>query len=807
MQAVKSLAGLERPVSDYVPYSHHVTPTIIATRNAEYLSVWRLGGRTFEGKSIEAQMLWVDDLNNTLRTLANKGIAFWSHVVRRRVELVEASTSFTSGFCRRFDERYRATFENSLTNELYLTVLVQPSTDPTLRIMAKFERRTAEALAAWQATAIDTLDDLNRSLAGSLHRYDPELLGTYEHNGFVFSAAAEALGLLLNGEHHRVPLLPDHLWSYLPRVRPLFSRWGEIGELRGTRKTKRFGLLELYKYPEESRPGHLNELLESPFEFVLTQSFSLAMKGEARERLKRHAQLMTDTGDDAVSQVDDLKLALDDLMSDRLVMGEHHATLCVWGDSAEAVRKHLAAASARLESVSVIPTLVDTALEAAWWAQLPGNWRWRPRPAMITSLNFLCFSSFHNYLSGKATGNPWGPAVMPLKTAGGVPYYVSFHGSLEEVDDTGQRRLGNTMVVGKSGTGKTALLAAMLTMAQKFQPTMAVFDKDRGLQKWILALGGRYFPLTLGKPTGWNPFVLADTPSHRAFLRQLIEHLATRTGEPLSSRQYDEVAQAVDQLMEYIDRPLRRLSTLRQFLPNPALTDDVVTGPTSVSDRLKRWCEGGEYGWILDNVTDGLDLEQTQIFGFDTTEFLELDAIRSVVNMYLLYRTERMIDGRRFIYVFDECQHPLKDHYFQDLAQNKSRTIRKQNGVFIFATQEPSAILSNPVGSSLTQQTATAFYLPNPDGKRTEYVEGFGLSDAEFETMRGFGEFSRKMLVKQGQNATVAQLDLHGFEELHIFSGAADQAQLVEFVMAEVGNDPDVWVPAYLERISAEESA
>lgn len=180
MQALRHVAGLERPAADYIPYSHHVTPSIIATRTAEYLSVWRLGGRTFEGRSVHDKIRWIEDLNNTLRSQGSKGVSLWTHVVRRHVSLVEHATPFENPFCRGFDERYRATFDRALTNELYLTVLVQPPSDPTLRLLSRFERKTPESVAAWQTTAIDTLSDINRNLSGALHRYDPELLTTYE---------------------------------------------------------------------------------------------------------------------------------------------------------------------------------------------------------------------------------------------------------------------------------------------------------------------------------------------------------------------------------------------------------------------------------------------------------------------------------------------------------------------------------------------------------------------------------------------------------------------------------------------------
>ncbi len=44
----------------------------------------------------------------------------------------------------------------------------------------------------------------------------------------------------------------------------------------------------------------------------------------------------------------------------------------------------------------------DLALEAAFWAQLPGNMPLRPRKAPVTSRNFAAMAAFHNYPAGRA---------------------------------------------------------------------------------------------------------------------------------------------------------------------------------------------------------------------------------------------------------------------------------------------------------------------------------------------------------------------------------------------------------------------
>src|SRR3546814_981693 len=126
--------------------------------------------------------------------------------------------------------------------------------------------------------------------------------------------------------------------------------------------------------------------------------------------------------------------------------------------------------------------------------------------------------------------------------------------------------------------------------------------------------------------------------------------------------------------------------------------------------------------------------------------------------MYLRHRVNALHNGQRIINLFDECQHPLKDAHFQESMQDASRTIRKKNGVLAFATQEPGAITENPVGPSLVQPPATLILLHNPKARTPDYIAGFGLTAAEFDLLRGLGEASRKCLVPQGANVTVAQL-------------------------------------------------
>lgn len=798
-----SSLGPERLSARYLPYSHHVTNQIVACDNLEYLAVIRVAGRSPDAHSPQERLEWIEALHNVLRGLALGTLGLYSHIVRRRITEYPES-QFAQPFAAQFDRAYRATFDADglMVNDLYLSVLVHPVADPVMGTFASLEKADPGRLAQWQAESIERLQNLLRAMTAALSRYDPTVLGIVDRRGYAFSETAEFLGLLCNGYHHPVPITRDRLGASLCMARPVFSRYGELGELRRVTGSRLFGMIELRDYPEQTRPGHLDVLLDQPYEFVLTQSWGSFTGAASKGLVRRHRKLLADSNDAAHSQLDQLDQAMDDLTSGRLGLGDHHASLLLFGHDANAVRQGMSNIISTLAEVALVAKPLERALEAGFWAQLPGNWSWRPRPVPITSYNLLCLSSLHNQMTGKPAGNPWGPAVTMLKTRTGSPFFFNFHASTDDVDELGKRRPGNTMLIGMTGTGKTVLQGMLLAQAQKFNATCVVWDKDQGMQVLIMALGGRYFKLRLGENTGWNPFQMPATKGNVAFMRRLVVYLAELRGEPLGTVQRNEVARAVEEMTLGIELHHRSLSMLTTLLPNPYGD----THAASVHTRLLPWCQGGEYGWVFDNPRDALSLDTSAsdaaILGFDLTELLDDGDVRGAATLYLRHRINALHDGRRMINLFDECQHPLKDAHFQEDMQDASRTIRKKNGVLAFATQEPGAILTNPVGPSLIQQAATLIFLPNPQAKARDYIEGFGLTPAEFALIRQMGEASRQFVIKQGGNVTVASLDLSGCEdELLVFSGSPDMAELAEQAIAQVGTHPSDWLPVYLDAV------
>jgi type IV secretion system protein VirB4 len=437
----------------------------------------------------------------------------------------------------------------------------------------------------------------------------------------------------------------------------------------------------------------------------------------------------------------------------------------------------------------------DLALESAFWAQLPGNFSHRPRKAPITSRNFAALSAFHNFPTGRVTGNHWGDALALLITSARSPYYFSLHASDPLDSDGGSRKdTGHTFICGPTGSGKTVFIGFMVCMLARQEVTQVLFDKDKGLEILVRALDGEYLPLYNGLPTGFNPLQLPDTPSNVAFLKGWLHTLARGT-TALSAREEADLDHALRGTLA-LNLQDRRLSRLVEF------TDP--TRPEGLHARLARWCHGtnGDYAWVFDNPTDSLAarISGRTVLGFDVTEFLDNEVVRAPITLYLFHVVRQLLDGRRFVCWGDEFSRLLADTAFEQFAKDGLKVWRKLNGVFCAATQSPSDALSSPISRTIIEQTATKIFFPNPDARAEDYVQGFALTEREFKLLKEQLEpGSRMFLIKQGHYSVVCELDLKGFDaELAVISGRTSEVERMHRLMREFGTQPATWLPQFM---------
>jgi type IV secretion system protein VirB4 len=764
-----------------LPYARHVTDQIVALDTGALMLCFRLEGASFETADVRDLNDWHSKLNGAWRNLASDHLAVWHHLVRRADDRYPEGRSH-SAFAADLDQAYRARIggERLFVNELYVTLVLHPgraAQDRAQAVATGLARRWSRRPDAGDDAEDDRvgiLADAGRDLAQYLGRYGPTPLGLIARNGLHFSEPMSLLRLVLTGADEPVPLVRGHLGSAIYTSRLIFGR--ESLEIREAADARYAGLFGIKEYPATTRPGLWDGLLSARFPLVCSQSFAFLSKTAARAVMERKQNQMTSARDRATSQIAGLDDALDDLMSNRFVMGDHQASLLVYGDTPRDLADHMSKARALLADSGLVVAREDLALEAAFWAQFPGNFRLRARPAAINSRNFAALAPFHTHPSGKAEGNHWGAAVALLKTSAGSPFHFNFH-----VGD-----LAHTFICGPSGSGKTVVQNFMLAQLEKFGAQQVFIDKDRGAEIFVRACGGTYLTLKTGESTGFAPFkALTYSPADRAFLAGLIRQIAAPPERPLSAQEDRAIEEAVAALAP-LPAQQRSLSALRALLGQ--------RDASGVGARLERWCKGGPLGWVLDNDADALSLD-ARFLGFDMTHFLDHAEVRTPIMMYLFHRLAVLVDGRRLVIDIDEFWKALGDEAFRGLARDGLKTYRKQNAFMVFGTQSPADVLRSEISHTILEQCATKVFLPNPHAQARDYVEGFGLTEREFHLVREeLSPERRQFLVKQGLNSVVVELNLDGLsDELAILSGRTETVDLLDRLRATHGDAYADW--------------
>jgi type IV secretion system protein VirB4 len=800
-------ARREQPAARHIPYTALVSPQVLKTEAGDYVQSFRLGGASFESADDSELNNWHERLNVTWRNLASPNVALWMHLIRRR-ESAPGVVGTGSGFADAVAVGYqkRLGHETLMVNELYLSLVYRPVVGAAPGLMARLLSRR-NLTDHEEAEALEACEKFSQQLLAALARYEPERLGVRARSGRTCSELLEFLGVLINGERQPIPLPQAPVREVLATTRVLFG--SEALEYRLPTDIRLAAMLGIKEYPTPTVVGMYDALLAAPFPFVLTQSFSFLTKAAGQGLMQRQYARMSNAGDFAVSQAEELVDALDALTANDFVMGDHHFTLQVLADGEEGGRAgssegrlkrlndHVALARTLLADAGMTVAREDLALEAAYWAQLPGNFAYRPRRAPVTSRNLAAMANFHNFPVGRATGNHWGDALALLISSARSPYYFSLHASDPNAPDGGSRKdTGHTLICGPTGSGKTVFIGFLVALLARAGVTQVLFDKDYGLEILVRALGGKYLPLRSGRPTGFNPLQLPETPENIEFLKMWLRALV-RGPVPLTVREEADLDQALRGTLA-LDPERRCLSRLIEF------TD--VTRSESVHARLARWCQGGDYAWVFDNPEDSLAgrLTEQALFGIDVTDFLGHELIRGPVSLYLFHCVRTLLDGRRFVCWADEFSRLLDDPAFEQFAKDGLKVWRKRNGVFCCATQSPSDAIRSAISRTIIEQTATKVFFPNPDADEVEYREGFGLSEREYALIKERLEpGSRQFLVKQGHTSVVCGLDLKGMDaELAVISGRSATVDRVRRLIEEIGSSPERWLPRFQQEIT-----
>lgn len=711
-------------------------------------------------------------------------LALWCTLQRKKIDFSQ-DYNFNTQFTKDFSSKYLQHFnsEDYFENIFHLAVVIKNSDIDA---------------------GIKEAEEQIATLMHSLQPYEPTLLTAYKNREDIcFSEIYEFFGSLINGNKQQIPLSEIDACQIIPDSSLHFGT--DVFSIRPPcGKTKYAQAYDLKDYGL-SKPKILNAILTLPFEFNFVQSLIYVNPYTMLSNIRKQLNNMKSANDQADEQHIELNIAQGKLVSGELMFGDYHAALIVFGDNAQQASVNGSRAySAFLNSGGYRFSKAGLSAPSTFFSQIPGSSE-RPRSSPKTTTNLATTFGIHNYSHGKKYGNPLGDgsAIMPLATVSNTIFNFNFHFSRDGEDNIGEKVAGHTLILGATGTGKTTTQCSLMAFTERFKPAMFIMDLDKGMEIFVRALGGTYFSLEAGIPTGLNPFQLPDTPANREFLYSLVGICGANENGKVTASEEKEIQLAVDTVLG-LDFENRNFSHLLQSIP-------VRSDENSLRVRLSKWCrsENGRFAWCLDNPKNLFNPEQYSIVGIDLTDILKINYQPTApVLAYLFHLREMMMkkiaeQNGILATIIEEFWYAARYPVLQEKMLKMLKADRKLGGWLILVSQSPEDAINCPIFAAIIQQTPTKIFLPNPDAEYVDSYERCGITRKEYDELMALPKESRTFLIKQSKQSAFAVLNLHGFDTLMPFlSGSSDTVELLHKIMDTYGEEPEHWYTPFCDAIS-----
>lgn len=773
-------------LADHLPWAALVAPGVVLNKDGAFLAGVAFRGPDLESATEDELMAVRARLNNALRRL---GAGWCLHVEAcRRPADPYAASDVPIAAAWLVDAERQAAFaraEPAFETDYRLALTWLPPADETRRLeralfdgLSQTGRDWRLALEAFQREAAAVLDLLADALPEARPLGDGELLS------WLHAAVS-------SGAH---PIDPAHTPAFLDASLADAPLTGGIAPRLGDQWLK---MVSVRSLPSATRPGLLDALSSLPFAYRWTARWIGLDKADAereivklrkrwfakrkgvgvllREAITKEEVPLLDT--DAAGKTEECDGALAALGADACAYGYLTLTVTILDADAGLAGERARAVEAALNAQGFVARVEDLNAVEAWLGSLPGEAYADVRRPLVSTLNLADLLPVSAVWAGPSR-DPClgGPPLAVARTTGATPFRLVLH-----VGD-----VGHAMVVGPTGSGKSALLSFLALQWFRYPDARVVFlDKGRSARAATLAAGGTWRALAPGEGFAMQPLARVDDPVERAWAAEWLLDAAAGAGHATGPRSREEVWSALGALA---DAP-REQRSLTVFC---ALLQDRGFAAALEPLTLK-----GPHGALLDGTEEPEDPSP-----FDTFELETLMATRSALAPALgalFHALERGFDGRPTLLVLDEAWLFLDDTGFAARIREWLKTLRKKRVAVVFATQSLDDVAASSIAASLIESCPTQVFLPNPralEPASAALYQAFGLNRRQLELV-AFATPKRAYYWRQPQGRRLFDLKLSGVALALCGAGSPEDQALIDQALARAG--PAGFARAFLQ--------
>lgn len=790
---------MESPAPNFIPYACHYDKHTILTKNGELLQTIKIVGFTYEA-------LGGDNLNlrETVRKAISENVkdanfSLYLNTIRKKKNL-DPAPKFKSFFSDQLHKKWvmRNQWDNKYINELHITIIHQGmplnvnALNAFYKISFTIDKKHSEKVLAQASKELNMVVD---SVLQSLASFGAERLElVYDEQMGYHSELLEFFGNIIHLDESPMPLPMTDLSKYLAKYKVAFGNDAlEVRKDKGKFFATVFSVKEYHELSTEA----IDKFLQLNQQFVITQTVNFMNPKQGIKYFRYQDYILKLSKDKEMREM----LGIDKIMKnvDRtsaVSVCESQVTVMVVADTLDKLESEVRKTQKALgKDIGLAIVREDLNLEHCFWSQLPGNFHYITRKAIIATQSVGGFASLHNFPAGSLTSK-WGNAITLLRTALGTPYFFNFH-----VQDN-----GHTIIVGNQDAGKATLVNFLLSEASKLTPNVFYLDNNHESEIYVRAMGGTYLSFDFDKTdlaAKFNPLLLSDNQENRDFLKYWFLFLADKYMDTENIDKFSKAAERAVAKLYTLPQEKRRLKNIAEFFVDAEFSAENKVMIT----KTKEWYGDGKYAHIFDNEKDSL-VYNNNIIGINMTPIYDRDLSESLpVMAYFLHFFKIYFLGTPSIMVVANANKIFSNIYFEENLAEILNDLTKRNSIVLADASFSSkkVFWSDKVAKIFQDKMATKFFLPDNEAGYENIKRIFKLSEEEEMYLEALDPNNRQFIIRQSDVSIVSELRLDDFEpELEILSADEEFAKHCFNIMVETGSDPNDWVPKIYHEMDEE---
>jgi len=698
-------SGKPTDLTDLLPWAFLLEPGLVINKDGAFMKILAYRGPDLDSSSGAQLVAARGQVNNALRRL---GSGWCVHIEARRKSAPHYPNSrFPDPITAAIDSERRRSFEHStipaFESDYFMTFTYLPPEERIGRaesaVTENMRRTSADsAYANEKVRFLQTIESLTAILEGFMPVVRE--LNDEETLSYLHDCISENPGVKV-----AVPEIPFGLDGLL-RDTPLT---GGFEPMLGALHMRTIGV---NAYPGRTTAGLLDAFNGLPFAYRWVTRYIPLDKTDAektittmrqrwfdkrkgiwtmiREAISAQESLLIDG--DAVNKANDASTALEVLGGDLTCFGFFTPTITVTDTNLEMLDWKIRSIKQVLDQQGLVSTLETTNAVEAWLSSLPGQAYANCRRPIMSALNVIDLMPFSAVWAGPIRNEHLqAPPLLMAKTTGSTPFRLVLH----------QGDVGHTMIVGPTGSGKSALLNTIALQFRRYEHAQVfIFDKGGSARASTLLVGGQFYPLgDDGQQVTLQPLADIDQVDDRVWAAEWLVGVIEAQKVILSPDLKTEIWTALNNLA---GRPKkqRTITVFRSLIQN-----------TQIKGALQAFTLDGPHGSLLDADHSNIGESDWQCFEMEAL-YNRPQAIGPTLG-YLFHRLEGRFDGRPTILILDEAWLFLDDPTFAAKIREWLKTLRRRNVSVIFASQSLSDIQNSSIAPALIENCPQRIYLPN----------------------------------------------------------------------------------------------